>query len=140
MRSIRLEQEFIQCQRANKLTAYWSGNPKKFDTYGEGFHPWIDESPALKKYPKGLYHCHESIIACYYECMNITSRRWVCDFYRTSIFQQAGVRKPLPSSYLQTWEEMQKTYIDSQKLRREFLENLHLAINQVFGAAPIFDE
>ena len=35
---------------------------------------------------------------------------------------------------------MQKTYFDSQKLRREFLENLHLAINQVFGTVPIFDE
>ena len=139
MRSIRLEQELIQCKRANKLTTYWSGNPK-LDTYGEGFHPWQDESPALRQYPRGLYYCYESIIASYYECMNITSRRWVWDFYRTSIFRQAGVRTPPHGSDLQKWEEMQKTYFDSQKLRREFLENLHLAINQVFGTAPIFDE
>lgn len=35
---------------------------------------------------------------------------------------------------------MQKTYFDSQKVRREFLENMNLAINQVFGNAPITDE
>ena len=72
--------------------------------------------------------------------MYMEPRSLVWDFYRTSIFRQAGVRTPAHSSDLEKWEEMQKTYFDSQKVRREFLENLHLAINQVFGTAPIFDE
>ena len=139
MRSIRLEKELIQCKRANKLLAYWSGNPK-LNIYGEGFHPWIDEEPDLKQYPKGLRYCYESIIYSYYQCMYITSREWAWDFYRKSIFRQAGVRTPLHSSDLEKWEEMQRNYFDSQKLRREFLENLSLAMNRASGDEDDFDD
>ena len=35
---------------------------------------------------------------------------------------------------------MQKTYFDSQEVRREFLANLNLTVDQVFGNTPITDE
>ena len=98
------------------------------------------EDPDLKRYPKGLYYCYESIIYSYYQCMYMEPRSLAWDFYRTSIFRQAGVRTPAHSSDLEKWEEMQKTYFDTQKARRKFLENLNLAINQVFGNTPITDE
>ena len=139
MRSIRLERELIDCKPTNMLIAYWSGDPK-LDIYGKGFHPWLNEDPVLRQYPETLASCYERVLSAYYQCMGIEDRWSVWNFYRTSIFRQAGVRTPAHSSDLEKWEEMQRQYFDSQKARRQFLENMYVAIEQHAEDANDFND